>query len=320
MNYSFLRKVRGVLALGLVLTGTYVGVAPNVYAAPNAQAGPHASIDCGSVLDQPGFYRLNQDLVCSDVAIEIVSDDVHLDLGGYSVTCDQTGDAQGIRVGAVAGVTVRNGTVTACNVGVFLFGTEDSSVRRMLLTGNNFDIPPDGDASGLLLNGANGNEIIGNTMSGNGHGVSLFDSSGNRLIKNNSSDNGYDGLRLLPLSEEGGSNDNHIVNNRLDRNGFADPEFPSSGVQWFGPSTGNVFLRNQTNDNNLLGVLVYGVPADNYPLPADNLIRSNTATGNVIFADYAEFDLGTFDTPETCQNTWQNNTFDTALGPENCIQ
>jgi parallel beta-helix repeat protein len=284
---------------------------------PRRRGGPFTGVACGTVLDEPGYYKLDQHLVCSDVGIEITSDDVHLDFAGYSLTCDQTGFAFGVFVRDVAGVTVKNGTVTQCTVGIFLLGTERSFVRNMELTGNNFDNPD--DASGLLLNGANDNAILGSAMIGNGHGISLFDSSGNRLIGNDSSDNRYDGLRLLPLSPSGGSNDNHIVNNRFNRN---DPnvDWFSSGVQWSGPSTGNVFLRNETNDNGFLGVLVYGVTSEGFPLPTGNLIKSNTALGNVIL-DLGEVDFSIFpDLTETCENEWLNNTFGTEFGPIMCVR
>ena len=140
-------KRRAVWALGC-LSGICV-------MAPPALAGDHGYkhftpiTDCGTVISEPGYYKLVNDLTDCDVqdplegrdityAVGINSSNVTLDLDGHTISC-VFGPlfSFGIYTEAYqSGITIANGTVTNCGLGAILNQSKVSIVKYMKLTGN----------------------------------------------------------------------------------------------------------------------------------------------------------------------------------------
>jgi hypothetical protein len=86
----------------------------------------------------------------------------------------------------------------------------------------------------------------------------------------------------------------------------------------------NTIRGNNINDNLFAGIWFASWLDVGLPMPANNVIHANTATGN------GAFDLGeseafttTFEIPgpplDECFNVWKSNNFDAQHGPLNCI-
>jgi hypothetical protein len=93
------------------------------------------------VINSPGVYCLDRHLstgIASGAAITIASDDVTLDLGGFTLagTAGSSGAAIGIHAVARQNVTIRDGTVRGFEEGISLFGGSNNLVERIRAVGN----------------------------------------------------------------------------------------------------------------------------------------------------------------------------------------
>jgi parallel beta-helix repeat protein len=150
---------------------------------------------CPYTITSPGDYVVTQDLRgCSGTAIEIQASNVHLSLGGHTVSGVLTGSSfVGIAVGGgQSGVTITGpGTIAGFQRGVLVAG-DDNTVQHLVLSHNAFGIEVIGthhnnsiehnDASnnatlGIIIEGT-ANLIQQNTAIGNGI-VDLFDGNAN---------------------------------------------------------------------------------------------------------------------------------------------
>ncbi len=103
------------LGQGVLVAIGVLGLAGAVSAAPK-------SITSCKTIDEPGSYLVTRNLTGSGICLYVDADDVAIDLGGYVLRGNGTGD--GVTANAYRkGITVRNGTVTNFNSGVSLFGT-----------------------------------------------------------------------------------------------------------------------------------------------------------------------------------------------------
>ncbi|MDQ6928074.1 MAG: right-handed parallel beta-helix repeat-containing protein, partial [Actinomycetota bacterium] len=170
-----------------------------------AVAPAHADVlDCGSVLDTPGTtVVLTADVDCttsgSSFGVLIDADNVTFDLNGHTILGDglQPTDitsTQGVYVTGAFGPTadnviVKNGTITGFNTGVYLEGT-----NRTTLTGLNVhdNLGPDASSTfgdGIQIFGGGGHTITQNQVSQNGPfgGVRIgrgFSSNNNTITAN----------------------------------------------------------------------------------------------------------------------------------------
>jgi hypothetical protein len=107
-----------------------------ILAAGSVFAKQHDVTECGTVIDEPGKYRVMNDMSCApDVSgVEIIASDVKLDLRGYTISCDTSGKYP---VGAVVilgeNVRVRNGTASGCDDGIVLWFSVGARVSKMNL-------------------------------------------------------------------------------------------------------------------------------------------------------------------------------------------
>lgn len=260
-----------------------------------------------------------------------------------AIEWDESGGAQEdlSQAPVLTGFKVKNGTISDCTFGISLFKTDRSKVTNMHMDGNTVARPEfNNDTVGILAFASNDNHFIGNHVSGGSlQGFELLYSNGNRLLGNVLEGMGDDGIFLIGSSEnvlqhnttiDGSygiylqpdffwfvyvSSGNVIKSNKVSGNAV-------DGITLLGPSNGNVVRGNAVTDNGGVGVLLQGLSPFGLPFPAGNTMRGNTVFRNAV-VDLAEIDLDeNFEpvVPAECSNLWEHNAFDTAIGPEMCIE
>lgn len=326
----------------LVLLPILLLFAASVLAEPH-KAGPNHGApkdvtECGTVLTEPGNYKLANDLLdCPANGVEIVGSDIVLNLKGHAISCaDNNLEVGGVIVypltdAMVSNVTVKNGQVRNCRDGIVLIQTEDSKVMNITSTGNTKWEPVPGVAiygTGITVWLSRNNVIMHNHTYGNASdGIGSWESSGN-LFKHNKSTGNGDGWSGsgINLSNE---NNSRIMCNRL--HGNADGIQVLWGAEDSGGSSGNLIRGNLVtgNQNSGIGFLgFYWQDPDTaeewyYAMPADNTVRSNIVEGNPwvdLYEAYWDFGANLLLNPDgICRNNWEKNQFGTDIGLPGCI-
>ena len=147
-------------------------------------SGPTQIKSCGT-LSEPGSYVVVQNLTATGDCLVIAADFVTIDLGGFTLTGNGTGEGITDQFGGHVGVVVRNGTVTN-----FVFGVRIATGSRLTIEGiravSNIGL---GMSIGM-------NSIVkGNTVSGNGS-IGISADTGSIVTGNIASDNGDDGIAV----------------------------------------------------------------------------------------------------------------------------
>jgi parallel beta-helix repeat protein len=239
-------------------------------------AGPVAAshVSCGDTITAD--TTLDSDLDCEGDGLRIGADDVTLDLGGHRIDAGGTGVAN--RAGH-DGVVVRDGVISAADVGVSLVGASGNRLRGLTVDegdvgvslddsddnsvvhnsvlsyeffgvvldhsdrnrlGRNSVSSPFGPFTGIALGRSNGNRVVRNSVSSNGVGISLIRSSRNRLARNSTSENVEDGI-FISLRSPGTLVERNVAN----RNG-------DDGIDVEARAT--TLTRNTANHNGDLGI------------------------------------------------------------------
>jgi len=308
---TFGEKIFGAIVVFLSLTST------------TALAGGKTIDACGAVLDEPGNYRLTSDLDdCPGTAISVVASDVSLNFAGHRVSCDRIDGRPdtAVEILASSDVTVRNGEVADCDVGIFLGQSHHSKITNMLVTGIILD-PLFGGGFGIATLQSTHIDIIGNTVIENrGIGIILILSSQNRVVGNVSNDNVRPDLSGLTFGQGiavAFSNHNYVIDNETSRN-------TDGGIVLARGSTGNVTRGNLVLDNDNYGLGMFSREDDGSPLATGNLNQSNVALGNgsadLFEAKFNPIGNPMIDVQPTCVNTWKDNTFETFIAPASCFE
>jgi len=174
----------------------------------NSTDDPRLSLSAGetgiiapAVIDQPGRYRLTNDLVNSSVetAIWIRSSDVILDGCGHTLGGGLNRNSCGVLVGNVSGepnnITVTNLTVIGWASGVLIEGASGTTLCKIRATG---------DQTGINIGSSPGTTVIDCIAVDNiplrvqgvfygGTGISLYDSPQSRILNSNISRNSRGG-------------------------------------------------------------------------------------------------------------------------------
>ena len=279
---------------------------------------------CGTVIDQPGHYRLVNDLSTTTIpdpggfvaCVIIASDEVTLDLNGYTISCDL--DAPYFSFGVFSdypndGVKIMGGTVTDCVIGIEMSGNHSGTVKGMTMTENFL---------GLEIIAGSEVEIIKNKFLGNFetgiYATSWFFGDyvgpglGHKFHKNLFVDQGFAGI------ETDGIEESVISCNRMEGN-FV-------GLEMESPGFGNTIRMNVANWNSEVGIIAIGIifsPDFVWPIAAGNTFMRNTALYNGGY-DLAEafIDLpngAAFVLPDSCHNTWQQNNYGYSFAVGDCI-
>lgn len=223
--------VAGVLALFVVaaMTGIVSGGPLDPPGAPSAtgtlpQVEPRSPIPPvgwnGSfpiVIDQPGSYFLTRSIVGAVLApswngIEIAAPRVWLDLNGFSVISDGTGNNGVMVTGSLSGIKVSNGIVAGWGAtGVALNLASDSEVTGVTVTYNAFGgiyIGAGSEVTGCVSshNGGNGVAIFGNgsvvsdcLLVANSQGIVAFGAD-DTIIRNTAMNNTQAGFSAIPAT------------------------------------------------------------------------------------------------------------------------
>jgi hypothetical protein len=86
---------------------------------------------CPYTINTSGQYRLNQSVSCSGTAFIINATSVELDLAGYTLTGDGTGD--GVNVTNKTGAIIKNGVITGFANGVMLSNASSTTITNMTI-------------------------------------------------------------------------------------------------------------------------------------------------------------------------------------------
>ena len=287
-------------------------------AAGSLLAGPQPVSECGTVITEPGNYKLVNDLLdCEVEGVWIVSSDVKLDLKSHEISCADTGQliggivVEGTEEAAVRNVTVKNGHVSNCGDGIVFVFTEDSRIMHMSSAGNR--LIDGGHGTGITVFLSHNNVIMKNHAYGNeGDGIGSWESSGN-LFKHNTSADNYVGIYT-----------DSATNSRF----LCNQTYGNAGGIVLGPdSNGNLLRGNIASGNIYTGIEMMGLAWDGFlwrDIPTGNTVRSNVSEDNG-YNDFTEtfWDVVTGDSlvhPDgICRNTWEKNQFETALGPTGCF-
>jgi nitrous oxidase accessory protein NosD len=206
-------------------------------------AGPALAVECGDVVTR--HARLDRDLICpSDPALTV--DGGSLNLGGFTVTCDQT--VVGILLEG-SRARLRNGAVTGCELAVWVAGAGNHRIQRLTASASNQGVFIESDGNRLtrsnILRGLNDAAV---QVNGSDNHVRFNDIAG-------SLDQGF----------EINGNDNRITDNRI--GGVAE------GVQLAGD--GNLVSRNA-----IIGATERGVEVRaGAHVISDNLIADGAEDG-----------------------------------------
>ena len=297
-------------------------------AGPNHGA-PKVVTECGTILTEPGNYKLANDLLdCpGEQGVAIFGSDITLNLKGHAISCaDNDVFSTGVFVlgapeAAVRNVTVKNGHVANCVDGIVLIFAEDSKIMNISSTGNHKREGSYG--TGITLWLSSNNVIMHNHTFGNeSHGIGSWESSGNLFKHNTSTGNGsdWDGSGISLIAE----NHSRIMCNRT--HGNVDGILLESG------GGGNLVRGNLVSGNQRSGLGMLGfywqdpVTGEEYyyDMPSGNTIRSNIVEdshSSDLFEAHFDFVSGllVLNPDGICRNTWEKNQFQTETGLAGCI-
>lgn len=202
------------------------------------------------IINQSGSYRLSSNLtVPADTnGIVIQADNVTLDLNGFSITGNGSGEGITDNGTAHKGISVRNGTVVNFHFGINLRSSNQSDVEQIRALNN--------DHAGILV--GDSSIVSGNVASGNGasvgNGVGINTGAFTTISRNNTSNNHGDGI--------GASSDDTIVENTSSGN-------TANGID---VTPGCTISGNTTDANGGIGIV-----ATNGDGPNNSTISGNTA-------------------------------------------
>lgn len=321
-----------------------LALAFSVMAVPTASA---AHVTCGTVITQDTTLDSNVG-PCADGGVTIATDNVTLDLNGFTIfgVAGVPGDGVGVLVDGRTGVTVTNGTVRDFDGGIALEGGSGNTVSKVKALNNVGSGLISDYGDGIALNGSNNNTVIDSQASGNGpyDGIGMFNGSSGNLIKRNLvTDNNLPNTAAPPVGHHSGgtveddgirvepnSNNNSIINNTVLRNGL-------DGIALFPRTSGNKVNDNVVEGNGFHdvthrkgdGIRLFGgsstVPGSSNNFVENNAVRNNAAHGifvgnfavtNKILTNMTGANVvwDLFDGNSNCdQNVWLGNTFDKAF-------
>jgi nitrous oxidase accessory protein NosD len=290
----------------MALAMTAVAVA--VWAQP-AQANP----PCGASV--MANLVLTGNMTCPGTAIVVAADNIVIDLNGFTVTGNGTGN--GVLV-VRSGVTVRNGTVRSFEKGILIDGTgekpaDDDVVVRINAQNNKTGVELfNSDRSVLtdsvLFNNSSigakldvqsdHNRIVRTRISASTIGVLIREGSSENSVVDNGIAKNETGVELI-----NGSDDNLVYGNSIVGN-------TEAGVKISGPgASGNVVRANRITNNGVGVHLCCGGVLDGNQI-LSNSVLSNAGTGILVLVDLA---------PNTvvADNVASNNGFGAPLDPRN---
>ena len=260
-------------------------------------------------------------LNCSGTAVTVVGPE-SLDLNGHTVSCDGSAGSIGIMLSG-EGATVKNGTVTNCETGIYAGDDGMHTIRDMLAVDNigskeillNGGIVVDSDNNTLRNVTVTGNNPVGMVLYGNGNEVRDCDVSENlhsglAILSNSNevsdcvvNDNNYVNLSMVSVIENeltDRGNNNKVTRVTANRNNSHDGIYVGGDF--------NMISESQADENEVSGIEISAAGTD-------NTVFNNSAFNNNQSVqsgdDRGGTDLAQQD-PDNCDNTWLGNLFGTS--------
>ena len=245
-------------------------------------------------ITQGGSYYLTANLASTDNGIIISTNNVTLDMMGFTISGDRGISDYGVEIKGTTNqplenITVRNGGIRNFGSGVWAKGMNNSRIEHLIISGNS--------GTGLFMNGAddflcNGNMVNDCTINNNdGYGISFYGYTGqcndNTMTACTISDNQSWGVYFLGPQCDGNAVRKCIVSRNHDAgvfmvsataNRIEDNQFiGQTGVEPYGIFVGldcskNLIVRNMASgqlfDYGIYGANTYGpIVSTNGALP-----------------------------------------------------
>jgi len=178
----------------------------------------YAAVACGdSIMSKT---KLESNLDCTEYegdALVIGADDVTIDLNGYTIISNKSEHAA-IFGDGFSRLTIKNGAIYGFQVGVLLFNTSKSKIKRLTLMQQSTDgiaildsrhmsisdvqasmlpLTVDGETVGVFLFGVNQASVERVSTDGSFYGLMSIDGTKNHIKDNNFSSVGHVGIRLI---------------------------------------------------------------------------------------------------------------------------
>jgi len=118
-----------------LLIGAVVAAAMTFFASTAWSAGPLKIKECQTIT-QPGSYVVTGNISASGDCLVIGANNVTIDLAGFLIIGDNTGDGITDEGNLVVGTTIQNGTVSNFAIGINLRSSSATSIDRILSTLN----------------------------------------------------------------------------------------------------------------------------------------------------------------------------------------
>jgi hypothetical protein len=271
-------------------------------------ATPIVSPNCPQ--EASGSVRLETNMLCVNTpGLIVTSDNTVIDLNGYRIVCiaepggyggscqgrppgpDLFDDDRGIDIRGRNNVHVFShvpgGTIEGFDLGIHIRASDNVKVKQLTITGppatsgprpfNTKAVFADNVDCAIGNVRIGGGTHTGNDVSNHTRGIEVFQSACVYVGYNLAHDNGGSGqgsgnFGILVAS----SADNHIRSNVVTRNGDGDRNLDAGLRISEPPSTGNLVVENQVNENNPYGVRTRNGAADNYIV--NNQMLRNTET------------------------------------------
>lgn len=287
--------------------------------------GPALAVECGEVIT--GHARLDRDLICTtDPALTV--DGGSLDLDRFTVVCDHAPPMPSVGVLVEgSGARLLGGAVTGCVVAVWVGGAGDHVVHDLTASASNQGVFVESDGNRLLdshilrgledaavqVNGSNNhllfndvagsndqgfeingndNRIVGNRIGGVAEGVQL-EGERNHVLRNQIIGTTDRGVDVRGLAEITGA---HVISDNLIADGV-------DGIALLDNSQGNRISRNTIYGHSDQGIFVGTF--------------NNTIAGNQVLTNAVDLQDNT---PDCDDNLWLDNTFETSVSSDDCIQ
>jgi parallel beta-helix repeat protein len=281
------------------------GLTVSLWASGPVTAAPVTKItSCPFTISAPGEYLVTADCTVpsAGTGITISASNVHLNLGGHTLTQPSGGLGIGIVVTGASNVHINNGTVQGLLGGIVLSGASGNLLNGLTVSNNLIGIELDGSgnsitgnsitgsSAGILVGSGSGNTIQSNTATSNFFGILVVGGTGNTVQGNNTSSNSVG----IVLGQSGSGN---LVSGNVSDNNVIPGGLGGLGIDVY--STSNVIRGNEANGNGSTGIIARAGATG-------NTFQLNTALGN------APVDLFDDNAPVggTCPNTWTSDTFD----------
>ena len=247
------------------------------------------TLTCGQTITQNTV--LDNDMgPCPNYGVIIGADNITFDLNGHHIFGGPfANDRAGVYLLNRSGVTVKNGTVSAFDIGVAIDLGSGNTVQSMTARDNIGGLQSIG-GDGIAILSSRQNRVIGNQVINNGPfaGVGLY------------SRRDADHAGVPGVVRDNLISGNNIVGNIISRNRTTPIDTDNVGIRMENDGAFNTITDNRVSGNGLDGISLF---ADT----ADNIVRNNHVDGNGFYRTTARRGSGIIVFTRSTRNVVENN-------------